>query len=306
MNDPREDGELLWPERYDQKYLDAHRSQLGPLFEAVFQQRPAPLGGRLFKREWFAGRFTTGADFFQLPDGSKHPFCFCPRFAAMDPATGKRATRGDHTVILTAALCPHHNPPTLLILSVRRERMPLDRVVTADPEKNTLAGEIRLWGAQSLDMEDNGFQVTAARLARRFLEVPVREIPTEGKSKLVRALPAIARAESGQILLPRPDPPWAAEFVRELCDWTGDEDDTDDQVDAFTLATKRLDALGAFVPRGKPMKVGERPDEAPEERWDDGERDRRAAFVHERLSPHRRESAASARGLFGSGRRLLG
>lgn len=77
FEDPRtEDGELLWPERFNRKSVDAlketFRAQGGSYAEAAqLQQRPAPRGGGMFKREHFqivdrapslAGRTVRGWD----------------------------------------------------------------------------------------------------------------------------------------------------------------------------------------------------------------------------------------------------
>src|SRR5215204_3380925 len=51
----RGEGEPLWPERFDRERLLAIKRQLGAWsFAALYQQRPVPEGGTLFKREWFA------------------------------------------------------------------------------------------------------------------------------------------------------------------------------------------------------------------------------------------------------------
>ena len=50
----REPGYLLWPAREGQTELAIQRRQLGSTaFDTQYQQRPAPAGGRLFKRAWF-------------------------------------------------------------------------------------------------------------------------------------------------------------------------------------------------------------------------------------------------------------
>ena len=50
----REPGHLLWPAREGQTELAIQRRQLGSTaFDTQYQQRPAPAGGRLFKRAWF-------------------------------------------------------------------------------------------------------------------------------------------------------------------------------------------------------------------------------------------------------------
>lgn len=299
MNDPRQPGELLWPTRYDKTYLDAHRAQLGPLFEALFQQNPVPLGGNLFKEEWFRGRYATGEDHFRFPDGGVELFRFCPRFAVMDLATGKHPTRGDHTVVMCCAAVPTRTPPLLLVLSVYRARAPLENLVTANRDKNILTQEIENWGCDTLDMEANGFQVTAARLARQCLGIPVREIEMPGKSKVAKALPAIARAEAGQILLPSPEAPWAGELLRELCSWSGEEDDQDDQCDCLGFAVRRIDSLGLWATKGRDGKAGfEEPKRQEAGKGDGDERFYRQPYSRGRLAP-RVDSRARHRGLYG-------
>jgi len=49
-----DDGELLWPELFDESRVTKLERDLGPYGAASqLQQRPAPEGGGLFKREWF-------------------------------------------------------------------------------------------------------------------------------------------------------------------------------------------------------------------------------------------------------------
>lgn len=53
--DPRtEEGELLWPERFDAEWLESKKRQMGAYAIAgQFQQRPAPRGGGMFRVERF-------------------------------------------------------------------------------------------------------------------------------------------------------------------------------------------------------------------------------------------------------------
>ena len=53
--DPRtDDGELLWPQRFSAQALNDLKAALGSYGVAgQLQQRPAPRGGGMFKREWF-------------------------------------------------------------------------------------------------------------------------------------------------------------------------------------------------------------------------------------------------------------
>lgn len=58
----RKKGEALWPSKYPLKELRQRRAGLGEYdWSALYQQRPAPSGGGLFKEEWFAGNFVDAA-----------------------------------------------------------------------------------------------------------------------------------------------------------------------------------------------------------------------------------------------------
>jgi len=50
--DPREEGEALWPERYPVEFLEKHQSNNPYVWNALYQQRPAPLEGGIIKRDW--------------------------------------------------------------------------------------------------------------------------------------------------------------------------------------------------------------------------------------------------------------
>jgi len=53
-SDPRAPGEALWPERFPVPALRRIEALLGPSFAALYQGRPNPATGGLFRREWFA------------------------------------------------------------------------------------------------------------------------------------------------------------------------------------------------------------------------------------------------------------
>lgn len=50
--DPREIGEALWPDRYPAEFLLKHQSNNMYVWNALYQQRPAPLEGGIVKRNW--------------------------------------------------------------------------------------------------------------------------------------------------------------------------------------------------------------------------------------------------------------
>jgi hypothetical protein len=74
--DPRMNlGELLWPERFGPKEIEALKISLGSYGAAgQLQQRPSPAGGGIFKRHWFRYWQPRGANLppviVRMPDGT--------------------------------------------------------------------------------------------------------------------------------------------------------------------------------------------------------------------------------------------
>jgi len=89
-------------------------------------------------------------------------------------------------------------------------------------------------------------------------------LESQGKSKSVRAAPAIIRTEAGQIWLPYPDDhtmPWVGPLDEELYSFTGKEGGVDDQTDCIGYAVMAIDQLG-YGPQSEdawPCGVGRRP-----------------------------------------------
>ncbi|HXI14721.1 MAG TPA: terminase family protein, partial [Chloroflexota bacterium] len=66
VKDWRSEGEALCPERFDAKEMENIRIKSGSrVWEALYQQRPAPDAGTIFKRDWW--KFYTTPE-FPLPD----------------------------------------------------------------------------------------------------------------------------------------------------------------------------------------------------------------------------------------------
>ena len=52
--DPRKEGEPLWPNKYDLDKLNKIKTSVGSYdWNALFQQRPAPTGGGMIKTHWW-------------------------------------------------------------------------------------------------------------------------------------------------------------------------------------------------------------------------------------------------------------
>jgi len=52
--DPRSEGDLLWPEKYNQKNINRTKASVGSkVWASLFQQKPSPGDGTTFKSQWF-------------------------------------------------------------------------------------------------------------------------------------------------------------------------------------------------------------------------------------------------------------
>jgi predicted phage terminase large subunit-like protein len=198
-------------------------------FQAMYQQSPTLPEGNLFKRSWFL-RFAADGDQFVLDGGRVFSRRACYRFIAVDPAASEKET-ADYTAIGVFAVTPEND---LLVLDMVRERLGVEGIV---PRLRRLAAQ---YAPDFVVMEANGFQVALAKEAKRTQGLPaVREVTPEGKGKLVRATPAIIRAEGGQVFLPR-QAPWIEAFLEELTTFTGQDDRHDDQVDVLAYAARQI------------------------------------------------------------------
>jgi hypothetical protein len=108
----RAEGEALWPDRYPVEELEQTRQTLGSyLWSALYQQRPAPAGGAVFKREWFR-TFTDTAEAYVL-GATVISKAACRRLSAVDLAAST-STSADWTVIASWAVTPNQDlRPTL-------------------------------------------------------------------------------------------------------------------------------------------------------------------------------------------------
>lgn len=237
------DGRVFVPARLEDNYAldraDYERSlaELPPVVRAQLRQGDwqAHEGGH-FQARWFP-RYTTHADAWQVPGKSQvYRVQDAMIFAAVDPAGGV-SELADYTAVVVCALTPEGD---LLILDVLRERWPVEQVV------ESLAAVCRRWEPSFVVMEEAFMQSAYVRAARANPRIPtVHAIRPGGRSKLVRATPAILRAEARQVCLPR-EAPWLEDFLAELCAFTGDGelDGHDDQVDALAYAVLALDRFG--------------------------------------------------------------
>lgn len=235
----RVEGEPLWPARYDGKSLQKIRVDVGELVWAgLYQQRPAPLEGGIFKRAWLR--------FWYIGDEPPPPVMF-----AMNDG-------GIH-------VCEQQRLPKRFDEHLASWDLPFKGKSTSD----MVAGQVwsrrgadcylrdQLYGRMDFPAQKKGFELMAQRWpdARRKLiedaangaalvstlkaEIPgIVPVPPKG-SKEARAAAVSAVFESGNVYLPHPtEAPWVNGYIEELATFPGAR--YDDQVDATTQALARL------------------------------------------------------------------
>lgn len=158
-----------------------------------------------------------------------------------DPSLGKE--HSDNVAIGAFALIPEHR--LAAALHITAAKIPVDDIPTAI---NRIAKD---WNADAVHFEADGFQVTVAKLTAAKCACPVRQISHEKKKKVVRALPAIEMVHTGGFLVPE-RAPWLEAYLSEVCEWSGADDQVDDQVDITAYCVREFMRL-----------VGDGPDDGP-------------------------------------------
>jgi predicted phage terminase large subunit-like protein len=222
----RSTGEPLWPDKYPLDELTRRRAGMGEYdWSALYQQRPSPIGGGLFKVGWF-----------QFVDAGP---ALARRTRGWD--TAGTENDGDYTVGVRIAeeFIEVQLPGTkgselrssgrFFIEDVQRAQVGpagVDNLIRVTAETDGL--EV----AQREEREGGsaGLAVVAAR-TKLLAGFDYNEVIVN-KNKVVRSKPFRAQCEAGNVYLVRGM--WNAEYIRELTNFpTGDHDD---QVDASSCA----------------------------------------------------------------------
>jgi len=205
--DPRQPGEALWPDRYPLEELQALRELSAYDWAALYQQRPVPRGGGLFKENWLQPavppplRRTVWAwDLASKPTGDWSAGAW----------VGESET-GYHL---------------LRVVRLRGEYPEIKRSV------------LREWSqhpADALLVEDSAAGTPLVQELRASTPLPVIPWKPQG-SKTARALAVTPLVESGRLTYSLGE--WNAEFLEEFCSFPSAPHD--DQVDAVVMALSHL------------------------------------------------------------------
>lgn len=214
-------GGALWPARYPLSMLLEEKALNHYAFESLYQQRPVPEGGGMFKRQWFKYAEKNGSpDLFNVA-GEWRNIQNARRYITADLAASSK-TSADFTVL---CLWASFRDGKLVLLDVIRGQYEWpDLMPIFARAHQRLGGDV--W------VEQIGAQKGLVDNLRRH-GVPARPLHPD-KDKVTRAAPAAAAMQGGQIWFAPGE--WNEPMEAELMAF--DAGEHDDQVDAVAYGVK--------------------------------------------------------------------
>lgn len=209
----REPGEALWPARYDEDWLQAKRTEIGSYwFNALYQGRPAPEEGNIFKRQWWQ-RYTEHT----LPKS------FDCVIISVD-ASFKETAKSDFVVIQVWGIAGKN----FYLLDQWRNRA--DFIKTLDNVYD-IAKKWKEYSVLLIEEKANGAAIISA-IGDRLPGV-VGVVPKESKEARAHAISPMV--EAGDVWLPVDGlTPWVSDYIEEHAAFPNATHD--DQVDTTSQA----------------------------------------------------------------------
>lgn len=217
----RQPGEYMISARGDRDWEGIKKSVGSYVWAALYQGRPAPAEGGLFKRIWWRYHSIVG-DRMHL-GGREYDLRDCWRFATVDLAASTR-TSADFTVIAAWARTIAGD---LVLLDLVRARIGEEQhFARARPL-------VQRWNLDTVFVEASQYGTTLVREATQD-NVPITPIQAES-DKFSRALPYSAWVSSGRVWLPS-GAHWLDAFVTEHAAFPAAAHD--DTVDVGSMAVR--------------------------------------------------------------------
>ena len=212
----REKGQILQPRRLDKAELDRLKKELGSLiFQAQYQQDPAPAEGNLVKIDWFER-------YDEMPSTGDFEVIVQSWDTAIETGDSN-----DYSVCTTWGI----NGDRLFLLDVDRQRLGYPEL-----RKRFLTLQNR-YGAKLVIVEEAGTGKSLLQDIRSQGMTWFKGLkPTQ--DKITRLAQQSAKIEAGMVFLPN-NAPWLETFEKELIAFPNGKHD--DQVDSLSQFLRGLD-----------------------------------------------------------------
>ena len=214
VEDSRNIGEVLWPEKHSLEKIEAVKKSSARAFASLYQQRPAPAEGNLLLRKWF-----------KFYDESGKPPVFDTMIQSWD-CTFKDAATSDYVVGQVWGKVG----VDAYLLDMVRGRWSFTETVKQMQLLNEKHPEC---DAKYVEDKANGTAVIDTLQGQIPGIIPVT--PTESKESRTAAVSYVI--EAGNIHIPK-DEPWTEDLISEFILFPNGKHD--DMVDAMTQALKKL------------------------------------------------------------------
>lgn len=223
----RAPGEALWPERFDLEFLNAAKQLDAKGFSALYQQKPTPEDGDLFRADWLLQYERS-----QLPQDLRI-------YAASDHAIGEDKTRNDATVMVIGGIDSYGD---LYILDVWWEKAGADKQVEA---MLRLAKQWKplLWFAEKGHISKAIGPFLRKRMQEERTYFTVEEVTPIG-NKVQRAQSIMGRMSMKKVKFPK-HATWFMEARDELLKFPNARHD--DFVDALAWLGRAVDRMAAPI-----------------------------------------------------------
>lgn len=203
IKDPRtEEGELLWPEHIGRKELETLKLPLSEIGVAgQLQQRPTPLKGAIFKKEWFVVR--------------KQSMPCVSRYFSWDTANSITNTAA-YTCGGVGELTPDYR---LFVRDLWRKKIEFPQLQYAIEEQAKKYGGKKSVVMRDIIIENKASGVQVIQSMKQISEFADNVMPYTPKGdKIARAYEAAKWCEKGCVILPPPSEefPWMFDFEEEL------------------------------------------------------------------------------------------
>jgi predicted phage terminase large subunit-like protein len=245
----REIGEWLWLDWFNELYWQAEKRNQGSRnWGALYQQRPKPAEGSIFKKAWFKRYGTPPAKFLRV-------------VFSLDTAY-KEQEINDPSVIELWGETESNDHYLLYVWKGKVEYPQLKRVVANHYMQHASSGMLIEDKASGQSLIQECRQGITLEGYPKKINIPTIAIEPDG-SKLIRAERVSSTVEAGQVYLPEVAP-WLTDFESEIFGFPLSTND--DQVDAMSQylewATGKSNLH--FISHGQQRKAldGERPQAA--------------------------------------------